>query len=824
MRLISDNIMNVKRMLLSFLLTLLTGISLAGNTEVQITHFSEKDGLPQSVFTGIIQDSKGYIWICSWNGLCRYDGYSFFHYKARQGDNCPLPNNRILSISETKDGNILCKFHENKFFLFKFNEKRFVALPDRVKSQADRFRPTAQQKSMIGCLPEYKDIETRILYKDRQGGYWVFTHSGLDRVVFNKKRLSPVKRSSEGEEFIRCIFQYGADDIFVADKNGVICVWDKVGNTKGYLCGDGSISKLRHPFGANAYCMFRDSHGYLWIGTKPNGLFRLMPLKDGGFKVKAFFKGKDNKYGINNNSVYSVLEDKFGRILVGTYGGGLNVIINPWSETPQFIHCDNGLDRYPVEAKFIHDMLLVPDGSLLLATHDGLFATKIQRGIHGLRFLQNKRVPSDVESLGNNQVMSLLRSKDGKIYVATYGGGLNVVSSGNLFSDKIRFRAYTMDNGMSTDIVLALYEDKKGLIWAVSEHGLMSFNPRNDTFTNYIEGTFTKGFSFSECPPLGINTGKTILFGTTQGVLAVDENVLGKSRYVPKIVFDMPDSISLSPEEKSLNVSFAAIDYNKTEPIQYAYMLEDVDKKWLYTKDTHINLSNIPAGTFRLRVRSTNGDGVWVDNEACIIIHRTPYFNERPVAWMLYGGLVLAFIFLLVKVICYIRSLEKEIRILRLSKEEKMEYIKARLGDMIEGDAQSALPVAIDGSVYGVGSVSSSDGTGSYNAFKEKVETFMQKHYSDSELNVGMFSCEMGLSRSLLYIQMKKVYGCTPNIYMQNYRLEKAYGMLINDKGLNVSEIAYRCGFTDPKYFSRCFKKAEGCTPTEFRERHQLTE
>ena len=148
-----------------------------------------------------------------------------------------------------------------------------------------------------------------------------------------------------------------------------------------------------------------------------------MPLKDGGFKVKAFFKGKDNKYGINNNSVYSVLEDKFGRILVGTYGGGLNVIVNPWSETPQFIHCDNGLDRYPVEAKFIHDMLLVPDGSLLLATNDGLFATKIQRGIHGFRFLQNKRVPSDVESLGNNQVMSLLRSKDGKIYVATYGGG-----------------------------------------------------------------------------------------------------------------------------------------------------------------------------------------------------------------------------------------------------------------------------------------------------------------------------------------------------------------------------------------------------------------
>ena len=215
--------------MLSCLLMLFTGISLAGNTEVQITHFSDKDGLPQSVFSGVLQDSKGYIYISSWNGLCRYDGYSFTHYKARQGDNSPLPSNRILSIGETKDGDILCKFHENKFFLFKCDEKRFVALPGRVKKTVYRFIPTAQQKALIGSLPEYKNIETHILYKDRQGGYWVFTHSGLDRVVFNKKRLSPVKRSSEGEEFIRCIFQYGANDIFVADKNGVICISDKDG-------------------------------------------------------------------------------------------------------------------------------------------------------------------------------------------------------------------------------------------------------------------------------------------------------------------------------------------------------------------------------------------------------------------------------------------------------------------------------------------------------------------------------------------------------------------------------------------------------------------
>lgn len=105
--------------------------------------------------------------------------------------------------------------------------------------------------------------------------------------------------------------------------------------------------------------------------------------------------------------------------------------------------------------------------------------------------------------------------------------------------------------------------------------------------------------------------------------------------------------------------------------------------------------------------------------------------------------------------------------------------------------------------------------------FKEKVEDFMHKNISDSELSVDKFSKDLGVSRSLLYIQMKKVYGCTPNTYIQNCRLDKAYDMLINCKELNISEIAYRCGFSDPKYFSRCFKKIRGYTPTEIRDNHK---
>lgn len=65
---------------------------------------------------------------------------------------------------------------------------------------------------------------------------------------------------------------------------------------------------------------------------------------------------------------------------------------------------------------------------------------------------------------------------------------------------------------------------------------------------------------------------------------------------------------------------------------------------------------------------------------------------------------------------------------------------------------------------------------------------------------------------------MKKEFGCTPNNYITEKRIDHAYKLLKENPELNISEIAYRCGFSDPKYFSRCFKKNIGRTPSEIRE------
>lgn len=773
----------------------------AGNMP-HIRHFSESDGLPQSMVTCVMQDSKGYIWISSWNGLTHYDGYTFTHYKARQGDNCPLPSNRITFIRETADGNILCKCPDG-FFLFNEKEKRFIALPKKKTDKGDRYRATLADSIAILSLPEYRNVETRILFKDNQDGYWVYTHHGLDRIWFGPGKIKTQKTAVEGEEAVRAAFVDGTR-IFIGDKNGFLRITDLNGNTKGYICSDGAVTTKRTAFGANAYCIMKDSKGFLWIGTKPNGLFRLKETKKSGFTVKLFLPDPNNKWAINSNSIYSIIEDSRGRILVGTFKGGLNIIENAQTDSPKFINPDNILDNYPAEARQIHDIKEVNNNVLLIATNKGLYSCSLKSEPRKAVFYCNKRAPSDKESLSNDMVMAILQTSSGEIFVGTYGGGINAVSSKNLLSSDIRFKAFTTDNGMASDIVLNLCEDRTGSIWIVSERSLIQYAPKTKLFTNYSEGVFENNFSFSEMHPAFIAGSNTLLLGTTQGLLPIHISDISKSNFVPQIRFNAPTNIELTPDERNLSISFCALDYNINEKIQYAYMLEGLDNKWLYTSENRINISNIPAGTFRLHVRSTNGDGVWVNNEQTVTIHRTPYFNERPMAWMLYGALALIIVFFAVKVALYIRKLKRELKNLRLSSNERMEYLKVRIGDIIGGNDNRER--------------TENDGFIEQSIFRKKAKEFVQNNLSNPDLNISVFAREMGVSRSVLYIQMKKEFDCTPNIYIVNRRMELASELLKADNGLNISEIAYRCGFSDPKYFSRCFKKATGYTPSDIRE------
>ena len=279
-----------------------------------------------------------------------------------------------------------------------------------------------------------------------------------------------------------------------------------------------------------------------------------------------------------------------------------------------------------------------------------------------------------------------------------------------------------------------------------------------------------------------------------------------KSSYQPPLVFDCPSDIRLSPDERILTIQFAALDFNKNVPITYAYRIEGMDNRWIHITDNHITLPDIPAGTFHLHLRSTNGDGVWVDNEQTLTIHRRAAFHETPWAWMLYGLLLALLVIGIYRVVRYIRQLQNEIKDIRLTSNQRIEVMSHRIRELlsIKEAVEKIEPVEVVESEKD-------------RLFAERVKTFVNEHLADSDLSIQDFAQAMAISRTLLFVLMKSVFNTSPNNYLLNQRIERAKELL-RQPDVYVADVAYRSGFSDPKYFSKCFKKLTGMTPTEFQK------
>lgn len=802
--------LNNRRLSVWLLLVLLVTLRVMAiaQGDVKITHFTESDGFAECQASCAIQDHLGYVWIGSWNGLSRYDGYTFKTFKARPGDNNSLKTNRIRWVRELKDHNLECYTIDSCIYVFDRQSETFKEVKGNFSMVNNRFRPDKQLKEQIASLPQFNVADMNILLKDRQGGVWVRTADGLFRVYFAKKAVAPTKsRQSSSEQVVRSVYEDRQGNLWIGDKNGYVAVYDSGGKFTGYLTPQGTLTKTESAFGAMVYVVFQDSKGDIWLGTKKDGLYRLSPISEGRYKVKHFMPSDKDAYSINSNIIYDIVEDNRHRLWIATYWGGLNMYdLN--TQDDAFVNNRNLLKGFPKdeESSKVHCLMISRNGSntLLIGTHGGMYTCNLDQTPAKMVFHANKQRMADANSLGNNRVMDFCQDATGSLYVATYGGGLSVTEEKNLLKDNIAFRQYTTEQGLASDICLSVVADREGAVYVVSDVALSKLSARDSSFTYYSHGLFdTSQFRFSEVAPV-LTKNNNMVFGTTQGFLRISTDDIRKSNFVPRIVFDCPSHIELSADDKSLRIGFSALDFNKNEQIVYAYKLEGVDDDWVYTKEPSVYINNMPAGTYTLHVKSTNGDGAWVDNEATLTIHRPARFNETPLAWMLYGGLLAILLFVAYKTIGYVRRLEHELNELKLSKTEKIGFYGDRLKELV-GNEEKVIDTEPE----------EDDLTGEERDFAHKMHELIRNNINNSDLTIDFMASEIGVSRTVMYVKTKKVFNTSPNNYVLNVRMEEAMRML-RDRDARVSEVAYRVGFSDPKYFSRCFKKHTGKKPSEY--------
>lgn len=552
---------------------------------------------------------------------------------------------------------------------------------------------------------------------DKQGNLWMCTRShGLEKIVFDQNYFVPRRINPQANTVIsndvRCVYEDRNQNLWIATKDRRLTVYDKSGNRLGCLNAEGKI--VADAFlPAMVYSMLQDENGFFWFGTKGNGLYMLSNFNaKEKTRMQHFAYQPDDVYSLSDKSIYSIFQDSKKNIWIGTYGGGLNLVKILSDDNIIFINHRNNLKNYPIESysrlRFITENA---QGNLCLGSTAGLlmFSGKFNAP-EDIEFMQYSRKPGDNKSLNNNDVHGITITTDGQMYLATFGGGVNKVIEFNKEGFPLYFRAYTSEDGLPSDVTLAIVEDEFGKLWISSENNLSKFDPEKQVFENFAEvKRLMTSSSFSEASAFRLKN-NDIIFGFSDGIIRFSPRQITNSSFKPyialsnfqlfnkNVAIDVENSplphdinavykLKLKHNQNFITIEYAALDFVDPDNILYAYKLEGLDLNWNYVqKQRTANYTNLPRGKYIFRVKSTNSEGVWMDNERMLEIEVLPSFWQTIWAYFLYVIFFAGLIFLVVRILYTIYRLRGNVEL-----EKKMSEMKLRFFTDISHEIRTPL-------------------------------------------------------------------------------------------------------------------------------------
>lgn len=554
-------------------------------------------------------------------------------------------------------------------------------------------------------------------FSDKQGNLWLGTRShGLEKVVFDDgvfKQMTVDKElhSTVGND-VRFIFEDKDKNTWISTKGGKI-YFSKPDQTQvGYLCKDGTISRSAPLLGV-AYCMMQDTEGNIWIGTKGEGVYKISKQHGYKYTIENHKYDPDNIYSLNDNNVYSIHQDKRGRIWIGTYGGGLNMLEN--SKTSKVINHRNNLKQYPFETgSQVRIISSDKSGNVLVGTTVGLIVFSADfNSPEKIDFRMYQRIPNDANSISGNDIFDICTTAKGETYLATFGGGLNFIYETDKHGFPSRFKTYTTKNGLPSDILLTITEDRDNALWISTEGNLTKFNPANETFETFSEvKRLTAGNTFSEGARCLVHTGE-VFIGYSKGVIRINPKEVKKNTYTPYIalvdfkLFNKPvpvggespltaniddlDELILKHNQNFISIGFSALDYVEPRNIQYAYMLEGFDSDWVYSQNMRVaNYTNLSKGKYTFRVKATNSDGVWSNHERTLDIIVKPSFWETPWAYICYVILFMLLVYITLRILFNYYRMKDKVRM-----EHEQSEMKARFFTDISHEIRTPLTMIV---------------------------------------------------------------------------------------------------------------------------------
>lgn len=805
-----------------------------------LIRLTNNDGLSSSSVNSLYQDSRGLLWIGTWDGLNCYDGANVRVFRPDFAARSVLSNPVVRRIFEDEEGmmwiatdyginryNVYDGTFDNYYLAYKdkliFRENAF----DVCRNSSNEIIATAYNSGIYHfveaengfvkfALPsELPDVGVSQIFFDRNDRLWIVydKHMACCRVIQEADSVSlaiadVVHFATEQ----RMVVYDKCNRIWIQGRDGSLSyveinapsevkmaervaaqVNDVLYNDGKYYFGTndglyiyGNSRPAEHRFdGMSILSLAVSTQGILWIGTDARGLYGMIPQEKffesytpatlpglGMYAVRAFLADGDHglwigtkgggllhvsrqasgrwgdarsyttREGLPDNSVFAICSASGGDFWVGCDGRGLSYYSHRdrMLHRPEYVGTGSAPDIYSVYA-----LSQRGDSVLWVGTSgNGLFKLYIERVEDKYRILSYKHYSFDKQEncLSSNIIYSLAWQSDTALWIATRGGGLNLLhpedgrvevfkndpndkyslscndvicvfvdSRGFLWAgttnglnrlaynaDKSAFFRMGMGNGLPNNYIHGILEDNNGELWVSTNRGIARINVEKRSTAYYYDKDGLQGNEFSDGASLATGNGTELYFGGSNGFTAFRPREIAISAYKPALYlaaynvnneprplqpsYDEP--VKLNYTENSLDFHFSIIDFVSNSKCLLSYrLLRDNNKavSRVSIGDTReIILSNLVPGSYELEVSYTNADNTLYEAAFTFPFVITPPWWASAYAYVVYVVVIL----LIIGVIFWMQRHKimlkhsREIAAMERAKEEEIHEAKLR--------------------------------------------------------------------------------------------------------------------------------------------------
>lgn len=426
------------------------------NPSLRFGHLGLQEGLSNSVVTSAVQDSRGFLWFGTLDGLNKYDGYQIKVFRHYADDENSISDNIIYQIAVDSTGDLWIGTDDG---LNRFNP---------IMEKFEHFQHNSVDTDSIS-----NNIINAILV-DEEDNLWLGTDAGLNyldpKTGQFTRYIKPDEPVNRFEDLINCLFKDDDGNIWVGSAAGLQILDPR--NNK-YLNLPGSLEAIFAENSISVNTISQVSSGDIWIGTS-NGVYVFSPAT---LQVNSYLPRELDNRSLSDWQINSIFEDSSGLLWVGT-NDGLNLFDSLRENFIQFSH--NALDPDSLSGNTIKTIIQDRSGVVWFLSNNGIN----KMDINNKQFLHYHNQPGQNDSLINNQISTILEDRNGFIWIGTENGLDRFDRRINHFR---HFRANVDDpNGLSDDSISAILEDNNGGLWFGTESaGLNFFQPQSETFIHY---------------------------------------------------------------------------------------------------------------------------------------------------------------------------------------------------------------------------------------------------------------------------------------------------------------------------------------------------